>query len=408
MPRVLTREEFYDLVWSKPMTHLGRDFGVSDVAMHKHCRKHAIPTPPLGYWAKKAHGKAVVQTPLGPDTGPHAGQKIIIYTGASADEGEVSAAARARVAEALAAPAANTLPVADDPILIRTLAKLTTAKPDKAGLVRLKGKGLIRIEVRLECVTRAGALLQELVSDAARAAITLSPADEGAVWQFEGETVSFQLKEVADRIEHVPTEKELRDLAKWEAERAAYLKRTGYERDWGRPYIPKWEERLQGRLVIMLEEVRDRSKHEYWGTAVRGKFADAKNRDVAKAIPKIVETIAVMAAIKRENVVADARRKREYEEAERARHEAERRAALEKDRSEMLETLLTGRAAELRLAEWLEALSQACPDGEMPVRVVRLQRWATARLARMRKRALPARLNRLLAEHELFEDDADL
>ena len=46
------------------MIHLAKELGVSDVALHKICRKHDIPNPPLGWWAKKAAGKAVVQIPL--------------------------------------------------------------------------------------------------------------------------------------------------------------------------------------------------------------------------------------------------------------------------------------------------------------------------------------------------------
>ena len=57
MSRVFTRQEFYDLVWSKPMTHLAKEFALSDVALHKICKKHDIPNPPLGWWAKKAAGK---------------------------------------------------------------------------------------------------------------------------------------------------------------------------------------------------------------------------------------------------------------------------------------------------------------------------------------------------------------
>ena len=37
--RVFTREEFYELVWSKPMTHLAKEFAISDVALHKISQK---------------------------------------------------------------------------------------------------------------------------------------------------------------------------------------------------------------------------------------------------------------------------------------------------------------------------------------------------------------------------------
>jgi hypothetical protein len=44
----MKRTELYDLVWSKPMIHLAKEFGLSDVGLRKNCKKHDIPTPPLG------------------------------------------------------------------------------------------------------------------------------------------------------------------------------------------------------------------------------------------------------------------------------------------------------------------------------------------------------------------------
>lgn len=60
----LTREQLYAMVWDRPMTKLAAEFRLSDVALHKICRKHNVPTPPLGFWAKKAHDKPVRNTPL--------------------------------------------------------------------------------------------------------------------------------------------------------------------------------------------------------------------------------------------------------------------------------------------------------------------------------------------------------
>lgn len=62
MARTFSRREFYDLVWSKPITRLAKEFSLSDVAVHKICRKHEVPTSPLGWWAKKTAGKPVTQT----------------------------------------------------------------------------------------------------------------------------------------------------------------------------------------------------------------------------------------------------------------------------------------------------------------------------------------------------------
>ena len=60
MSKRLTRQQLHDLVWDRPMTKLAKEFGLSDVALHKICRKFRVPTPPVGYWAKKAYGKPVV------------------------------------------------------------------------------------------------------------------------------------------------------------------------------------------------------------------------------------------------------------------------------------------------------------------------------------------------------------
>jgi hypothetical protein len=60
----INRQDLYNLVWSKPVVKIAKDFGISDVAVGKICKKMNIPKPGLGYWAKKQHGKRVRQTPL--------------------------------------------------------------------------------------------------------------------------------------------------------------------------------------------------------------------------------------------------------------------------------------------------------------------------------------------------------
>lgn len=60
----ITREALYDQVWSEPMCHVSKRYGISDVGLAKICRKHKIPCPPRGYWAKKTAGQALEQIPL--------------------------------------------------------------------------------------------------------------------------------------------------------------------------------------------------------------------------------------------------------------------------------------------------------------------------------------------------------
>src|SRR5258707_4933833 len=58
----LSREDLYELAWSKPITELAKDFGISDVGLAKRCKRLGIPLPGRGYWARVDAG----QTPYRP------------------------------------------------------------------------------------------------------------------------------------------------------------------------------------------------------------------------------------------------------------------------------------------------------------------------------------------------------
>jgi hypothetical protein len=55
----LTREELYELVWSMPITKVGKQLEISDVAVRKICIKYDIPRPPQGYWASERRRRQV-------------------------------------------------------------------------------------------------------------------------------------------------------------------------------------------------------------------------------------------------------------------------------------------------------------------------------------------------------------
>jgi hypothetical protein len=63
-PLTLSREDLYELVWSKPMADLAKDFGISDVGLAKRCRRLGVPVPGRGYWARVDAGQAPYQPKL--------------------------------------------------------------------------------------------------------------------------------------------------------------------------------------------------------------------------------------------------------------------------------------------------------------------------------------------------------
>lgn len=58
------RDSLYEEVWATPIARLAKQYGISDVALAKVCRKLAIPVPGRGYWAKKEAGQTLRKLPL--------------------------------------------------------------------------------------------------------------------------------------------------------------------------------------------------------------------------------------------------------------------------------------------------------------------------------------------------------
>jgi hypothetical protein len=64
MEKELTRKELYDLVWSKPVNYIAKEYGFSDNDVRKICNNHNIPLPKSGYWSKLKFNKKVVKEKL--------------------------------------------------------------------------------------------------------------------------------------------------------------------------------------------------------------------------------------------------------------------------------------------------------------------------------------------------------
>lgn len=66
MEHHFSRQELFDLVWSRPMSHLAAEFSVTPDMLLALLRKAHIPRPPAGHWMRKEFGKAIAQPPLPP------------------------------------------------------------------------------------------------------------------------------------------------------------------------------------------------------------------------------------------------------------------------------------------------------------------------------------------------------
>lgn len=55
---VYQRDVLHRAVWARPLRDVARDYGISDVALARVCRRLEVPVPGRGYWAKRAAGNA--------------------------------------------------------------------------------------------------------------------------------------------------------------------------------------------------------------------------------------------------------------------------------------------------------------------------------------------------------------
>lgn len=76
-PTALTRTQLYRLVWSKPMSAVAEDLGISGTALAKICSRLLVPYPSRGHWTKAKAGRAP-QKPALPAAPEASVQKVTI------------------------------------------------------------------------------------------------------------------------------------------------------------------------------------------------------------------------------------------------------------------------------------------------------------------------------------------
>jgi hypothetical protein len=231
--RTLSRDELYKLVWTTPMLRLAKDFGLSDVGLAKVCRKHDIPTPPPGYWAKKQHGKKVRQTPL-PTATADAPATITIEVQPPPVPPSPPPPPRV-VHDSKLAPLVtetrrpeNKLEVAETlhgphPLITAARKGFVDAEPDTYGLLNprlVDGKRCLDINVSKAAIDRSLRLLNALLKGLDRLGMKVGYTNETYLKTLDltmaGERFDIRVREKTKRQPHVMTEAEQREKARWQ------------------------------------------------------------------------------------------------------------------------------------------------------------------------------------------------
>jgi hypothetical protein len=266
----------------------------------------------------------------------------------------------------------------------------------------VSGAGRIRCEIGPDSICRLKRVLTRIVAAAAIQGFTLTEDGRGAHFAGDGETISIAVTEKVDRVKHVPTPGEQKQLDVWEKKRDH--QRNRYPDEWRfemRPTFAEWDYICTGRLGFEMESVYMRDRQP-----PRSSFRDAKVQRLDAMAADISVALVVLAIAKR-----DERERRE--EAERVRLEEKRirELPLRKEfiadrRREGLDVVLGDLANLDRLRRLLVSLD-ALQAREASPRVARFVTWARQELAAREDAFSPSGLERRFENNRLFGEDDD-
>lgn len=312
------REKLYEQVWTIPGSRLAPLYGISDVALAKACKRHKIPRPPRGYWAKLAAGQKPLRKPL-PKLRDD-GDSVVLMQGWQLPEEAFEQNVQgpnhgAPSTQAVADP--DALP---HELVVAAQSQLAAAKPDQNGLLRTDSTTVLDIRVSSDSIQRCLALCETLIRKWEGQGGTVRAAATGG-----GQTaLAIGEDEVYVRIvEEVDEKKSISDPA-----------------------------RLTGRLCAQL-----------YGEDVRRKWADRKTQRLEKVLSTLVTTAAAAVAS-----IRVARLDAECVERQRRRVQHLRQAVANKKnrefgrRQKLMEYATRWHDAQ-RIREYLSAL-QAAIDAE--------------------------------------------
>lgn len=385
MMQSYTREEFYELVWSKPMIQLAPEFNLSDVALHKLCRKRNIPTPPRGWWARKSAGQEVARTPLPPGPSYHLTFKV--------DEPDAFPIAPyiedARTHAAQVAQESEVPEDWTDPIVLQTIQALTKASPDVRGAVAAERPDLIACNVFPQPLGRLRGLLNAISAHAHQHGFHIKTGKRAACFSNGTVEIGFTIAEGHRRKRHIPTGEEKAQLRSWE--------RRGRNSTISYPRIPDWDYFADERLHLTLEKPRID-----YGANIRCSFNDTRLKRLETMPAQIGMELAVIAAARNEFLARKAEKQRRADEKQKRREEGYRREYILNRRREAVAEILK-EAGDLELmAIRLAALKQFLKGSPRGPRVTQLFEWAGQDLARRRKSISAEKLESRLAEKQLF------
>ena len=367
----LTREQLYDLVWSKPMTEIAAEFGVSSVAFAKHCKKLGVPRPSRGYWQQLQWGQGLERDSLPPRTSATLTSIVIVkHELREGTPPASSAAPKVLVSSSLRNP---------HPVIAQLQQELRgswrrqdgesvagAGHPVFSAAGPATHRGLRILDALFKALDERGHTLRLCDAPRAERRRRLEVIVAGKP------SVEIWLTDHLDRSEHVMTDKERRDV-----ERSEFLRPSKYD------LTPS------GHLIL---EIGWRGRSE-----VRRMWRDTPKRRLEDLVGEAVVAIEAWAELLRRD---EAKREEEHQRrvrAEERRRAEDRRRAHRRALGRDLKKVARAWQRAQGIRDFLEAMIGSVPKHAQTERFNAWFSWATVYAERIDPLQRPAKIAKALA-----------
>jgi hypothetical protein len=398
--KTITREDLYERIWKMPATKLAKEFGISDVALAKICRKLNVPKPGPGHWRLVQLGWEIERTPM-PTL--EAGATGVATINPEPHRKRITGLSRSDVDEKEkpqfeVVPVAETLHKAHE-LVSRMHRSLDSETPNRIGLVEVSWRlRVLNVSVSRGQTTRALRIMDALMKALERRGATFVKDSEREFMNLMvgEESVGVALTELVNKSERQPKDEKERESWSWK---------------WD-----KWQFQPTGRLEFRIFESEPKGARRCWSDCTRYKLEEK--------LGEILERIFITADGKTKVRLAweEARRRREEEwkrqeeqerQQERIRKRAERKRQIEQDNRDRLEASAQawieakGLRRFIRECEEVFRKDKKTPPGDWQNRWLAWAREHANRLDPMTNGFLEAERGRFLAPNVNKEDETD-
>ena len=350
---IYDRETLYQEVWSSPVTEVAKKYKVSDVAIHKVCKSLEIPTPPPGYWAKLRAGKPVEKAPLPKSS--KVGKKTGLQTGyvPQIQEAKNSLSFLPDEERAVLIAVASQILLPDEGERMHTTIvahRKAIAEWKKKEKSRENNRWMGRNapsppflvnDISAESIPRACRILDALIKAMEPLGCKLTNT---LAFVVNGETVSVSFSESQDKINHIPTKEENRQLLEYEERRKKYSYAS-------KPQIRKYDYQYNGRLSFTINSQKS--------------FRDCKTYQLEDRLGDMVLELYMAAEALKQQRLAREEAERKRQEEERRKEERRKRYNTEVDRTLALANIAEDYDTACKIRRYIVAYQESHADEDI-------------------------------------------